>query len=197
MSDFQAGYAQVNINPPMGIAVCGYYIPRFAKGFLDDLEASAMVLSYAGKQIAIISVDCCFINNELTEKYITDIEKATGLSKENIFMSATHTHTGACLESSDMFDADAEIIRRYAEFVGSRLVDVVKLAQADRHFSTSRTGRGHNHQGFFCFDIIVFAFVPVRRTVLKCFVIGFFRLFNHFLDTDIFTDNITRTVQEQ
>ena len=138
MSDFQAGYAQVNINPPMGIAVCGYYIPRFAKGFLDDLEASAMVLSYAGKQIAIISVDCCFINNELTEKYITDIEKATGLSKENIFMSATHTHTGACLESSDMFDADAEIIRRYAEFVGSRLVDVVKLAEAD--LKASRMG---------------------------------------------------------
>ena len=45
MSNFQVGYAQVNINPPLGIGIEGYFIPRFAKGFLDDLQASALALS--------------------------------------------------------------------------------------------------------------------------------------------------------
>ena len=39
---FQAGYAEVNINPNLGCFVYGYYIDRFAEGFLDDLMASAL-----------------------------------------------------------------------------------------------------------------------------------------------------------
>ena len=91
MNKFQVGYAQVNINPPLGIGVDGYYIPRFAKGFLDDLEASALALSYAGKKIVMISVDCCLMGSELTKKYLAAIEQATNLLKENIFITATHT----------------------------------------------------------------------------------------------------------
>ena len=45
MNTLQAGYARVNINPMLGIGVRGYYIPRFAKGFLDDLQASAIALT--------------------------------------------------------------------------------------------------------------------------------------------------------
>ena len=45
MGNFQVGYASVNINPPLGCGIHGYYIPRFAKGFLDDLEAHGIVLA--------------------------------------------------------------------------------------------------------------------------------------------------------
>ena len=38
MNEFKAGYASININPPLGIGIYGYYVPRFAKGFLDDLD---------------------------------------------------------------------------------------------------------------------------------------------------------------
>ena len=57
MNAFQVGYANVNINPPLGIGMAGYYIPRYAKGFLDDLEASALALSLEGKTVLLISVD--------------------------------------------------------------------------------------------------------------------------------------------
>ena len=131
MSGFQVGYTQVNINPPLGIGVSGYYIPRFAKGFLDDLEASALALSCAGKQLVIISVDCCIIQTDLATEYLVAIEKGTGISRENIFLAATHTHTGALLVPSDAFEADEEMINRYARFVGERLVDAVRMALAD------------------------------------------------------------------
>ena len=32
MSNLKVGYAKVNINPPLGIGIRGYYVPRFAKG---------------------------------------------------------------------------------------------------------------------------------------------------------------------
>ena len=44
-TDFLVGYAEVNINPPLGIGMHGYYVPRYAKGFIDDLTASAIALS--------------------------------------------------------------------------------------------------------------------------------------------------------
>ena len=40
----------------------GYYIPRFAKGFLDDLEVGAIVMSCDDTKIAVISVDSCFFD---------------------------------------------------------------------------------------------------------------------------------------
>ena len=58
MNNLKAGYASVNINPPLGIAVAGYYVPRYASGFYDDLTASALSLESNGKQFIMISVDC-------------------------------------------------------------------------------------------------------------------------------------------
>lgn len=66
-------------------------VPRFVKVFLDDLEASALALSCAGKQVVMISVDCCYINNDLVAKYLAAIHQATGLLEEHIFVAATHT----------------------------------------------------------------------------------------------------------
>ena len=131
MKGFQAGYAQVNINPPLGIGVCGYYVPRFAKGFLDDLEASALALSCEDKQIVLISVDNCQIDTEIIKRYRTAIEQATGILKEHVIITATHTHTGPLVATTTAFEADEATIERYAEFLGERLIDVTKLALTD------------------------------------------------------------------
>ena len=38
MENLKVGYSQVNINPPLGIGMEGYYVPRFAKGFAMRLH---------------------------------------------------------------------------------------------------------------------------------------------------------------
>lgn len=127
----KSGFKEININPPLGIGVSGYYIPRYAKGILDDLTASALVLSLDNKIIALISVDVCGIDNVLIEQYSKAIEEKTGIPKENIFMSATHTHTGGLLVPTSAFESDEKIIHKYAEFVGGRILDAVILAISD------------------------------------------------------------------
>ena len=69
MGSFQVGYASVNINPTLGCGIHGYYIPRFAKGFLDDLEAHGIVLSLSDTRIAMISVDSCEMMKPLVDRY--------------------------------------------------------------------------------------------------------------------------------
>ena len=132
MSALQVGYASVNINPPLGIGMMGYYIPRYAKGFLDDLEASAMALSLESETVLLISVDTCLIFTEQCRQFLKQIAGATGVPTSHIFLSATHTHTGPLLEPTDMFEADETVIKIYADFLGQRLADLAQLALADR-----------------------------------------------------------------
>lgn len=130
MKAFEVGYSQVNINPPLGIDIVGYYIPRLAKGFLDDLEAEAIALSCGEKRIVIISLDVSGISVEIFERFSKAIEKVTGLSENNIFISATHTHTGPRLQPKGAHGS-AEVIERYIDFLEARVVDAVSLALAD------------------------------------------------------------------
>ena len=122
---FQVGYTEVNINPPLGIFVHGYYIDRFAKGFLDDLLASAMALRCGEKTILMIAVDNCLIKTHIADGYRRSIAEATGVAAENIFLCASHTHTGP--ELGDGYEDS----KQYTAFLGSRLCDAATLALAD------------------------------------------------------------------
>ena len=131
MREFQVGYAGVNINPVLGCGIDGYFVPRFAKGFLDDLEAHGIVLALGNRKIALISVDNCNLNAPLVNRYRAAIEKATGIPAENLLLAATHTHTGPLIQPFNGFEADEAVINRYADFVEERLIDLVKLAILD------------------------------------------------------------------
>ena len=131
MKKFQVGFATVNVNPPLGMGIDGYYVPRFAKGFLDDLEVSALVLVLGDKHIAMLSVDICGVDKELVAEYSAAIEKATGIPAANVFISATHSHTAGLLLPTEMFAADPEVIARYRVFMKERMTDAVSLALAN------------------------------------------------------------------
>ena len=131
MSNFKVGYSEVNANPPLGIAIVGYYKPRVAKGFLDDIKVKTLVIEKDDKKIAMISIDSCEIGDSIYAQYADIIEKNTEISKGNIFMAATHTHTGASIEGDELFAGDLSLALKYQEFLGNRVLDSVKLALAD------------------------------------------------------------------
>ncbi len=125
---FKVGYASSNINPKLGFGIMGYYIPRYVKGYLDDLETSAVVLEYDKKRIAIISVDVCSLTVHQADKIKEVIFKQTEISVDNIFISTIHTHTGPLLTPNSIFETTEEEIRAYNEFLMSRIADTVTLA---------------------------------------------------------------------
>lgn len=131
MSVFEVGYAEVNINPPLGIGIWGYYVPRFAKGILDDVGVRAIAFSMGQKRFVMISADLCAIPKEIYVRCAEAIEKTTGLSGDNVLLAATHTHTNGIIGESTSFEADEEVIRRYEAFFVSRVADAAKLAFDD------------------------------------------------------------------
>ena len=130
MNRLKVGFAAVNANPPLGIPVAGYYVPRFAKGFLNDIMVNALVLECGDKKIALISVDNCSIKAELSKPWMEEIEAVTGIPKDNIFLSATHTHTGPQIHVTGNEEED-KLISAYASFLGQRIVNAAQLALAD------------------------------------------------------------------
>lgn len=131
MSQFYVGFANVNVNPPLVIGVAGYYVPRFAKGILDDLDVRVLALSLKEKKILLISVPVCGVDDKFIASACEKIQQKTGVVAENTFISATHTHTGGLITPTEAFEADETVITTYAEFLSERVADAAKLAIDD------------------------------------------------------------------
>ncbi len=125
---FQVGYAEVNIDPNLGHPIAGYYIPRFAEGFLDSLTATALAMKCGDKTILLLAFDNCMMDTYIMDVYRKDIAQATGLAVKDVVINISHTHTGPEVS----FAADApENVRIYTEFLGRRLLDAATMALAD------------------------------------------------------------------
>jgi len=130
MNKLNVGFAKVNINPPLGIDVRGYYIERYAKGFLDDLEVNTLVLSCDDKKIAFISADLGGFDPHNANEIRNLIAEKTEIPFGNIFLSATHTHTGPQITTKNRC-VRADLVEEYLPFLKARITDSVKLALAD------------------------------------------------------------------
>ena len=138
MNLLEIGYATGNINPELGIGVYGYYVPRFAKGILDDLESTALALRCGDKTFVIVSIDNGGLKKDDVREVAERIEALTGLDKNSVFVSATHTHTAPLISDTFMFDADIEPIKKYRALMIERTAEAVKLALED--LSPARMG---------------------------------------------------------
>ena len=131
MNKLKAGFAKLNSNPPLEIYMEGYYVPRQAKGILDDLFVSAVALECAGEQVVILSTDVCFLKTERAKRCAAKISEATGLPAERIFITATHTHTGPAVCAPLGMTASNETIDAYFVFLSEQMAQAAQLAVED------------------------------------------------------------------
>ena len=131
MSNLKVGYSRVNANPPLGYEIAGYYVKRYAKGYLDDITVGTLLLQYGDTNIAMISVDVCGLNEDFGIDVSSMIEKETNIPKENVYLTATHTHTGPVVINDPTRYGVNEKLTTYIQFLKQRIVDSVVLALAD------------------------------------------------------------------
>ncbi|OIN97514.1 hypothetical protein AUJ66_03235 [Candidatus Desantisbacteria bacterium CG1_02_38_46] len=89
-----AGASRVDISPPKGTSMMGYFHERRSEGVHDPIFSNALVLSDGNKKIAIVSVDLCALQLPMTQKIRKIAERKTGIPKNNILIHCTHIHTG-------------------------------------------------------------------------------------------------------
>jgi len=92
-ASLQVGVAEVDITPPIGFPMAGYYHERLAEGSSDSLKAKAIVLRDARAEAAIVVCDLIGIATDLSQAVRKRASEKTGIPATNIVVSATHSHT--------------------------------------------------------------------------------------------------------
>ena len=95
--EFKAGFARTDITPPLGTYMPGYYQERRAKEVLDPLQINMVAFS-DGKTTALVAqYDTEALSVQVADMMREAIVRATGVSRDEILLHASHTHDGGYL----------------------------------------------------------------------------------------------------
>jgi neutral ceramidase len=135
----KAGFSAIEITPPKGWRMSGYFYERFSTNTHDELQAKAMVLQKGDEQAALVVCDLIGISESLSSRVREAASKKTKIPVANIIIAATHTHTGPLYEGGlrEFFHerAEAKYGRdpaegvEYFSILADRLVAVLVEAQ--------------------------------------------------------------------
>lgn len=142
--DFQAGFHAIDITPPLGTPISGYYSRRAASGVLDNLHARCLALSDGSTRALVYSVDNLHIIDDVIAEVKAAITAKTRIPADHIFIACTHTHTGAATaakNTANTIPADEPVIRFANQFLATRCADAAVLALADLAPAEIRVGR--------------------------------------------------------
>ena len=134
--DFKAGFARVDITPPLGSYMPGYFKERYAKEILDPLQINMVAFS-DGKTTALVAqYDTEAICDAVADRMRDAIVKATGVNRDAILLHASHTHDGGNLAARTVKKGDdapklAEIDRIYIDMAVTRSADAAAEAIRD------------------------------------------------------------------
>ena len=132
--DLQVGAAAVNITPPVGIPLAGYYAIRLAEGTHDALNAKAIVFEQDGAKAALVAVDLVTVGRQTVEDARRIIGQTTKVPAEAVMISATHSHTGPLLsgmsERNAVYGGEMDIAKNYTHSLAGKIAEAVRLAAA-------------------------------------------------------------------
>lgn len=113
-AEWQAGVARVEITPQEPLWLAGYAgRTQPAQGTLQPLWAKALaVKDTAGTPAVLVTTDILGYPKDVAERISARVEQNYGLSRANLILSASHTHSapviGASLKCMYAFDASEE-----------------------------------------------------------------------------------------
>ncbi len=92
--ELAVGVATIDITPPVGYRMSGYFSERPSTGTHDPLQAKALVMRQGDTSAAIVVCDLIGLPAEVSQSAREAAEKKLGIPAKNITIAATHTHTG-------------------------------------------------------------------------------------------------------
>src|SRR5271163_4762928 len=93
-ADLESAVAVVEITPPLGYRMAGYFAERLNTGTHDPLWAKALVFRQGDRQAALVFCDLVGVPRAVARRARERASAATGIPVANIAVAATHSHTG-------------------------------------------------------------------------------------------------------
>ncbi len=135
---YRAGVAVKVITPTEPVWMAGYASrTKPADGKIHDLYAKALCLKdAAGQRLVLVTTDLIGIPHKLGEQVAAEVEKQHGLKREELILSASHTHSGPVIRENlvDMYPltaADAAKVDAYTKKLKDDLVAVIGASLKD------------------------------------------------------------------
>ncbi|SEO04964.1 neutral/alkaline non-lysosomal ceramidase N-terminal domain-containing protein [Paenibacillus sp. OV219] len=147
----RAGAWRTCITPPLDVPIAGGFFEIRPTEVLDDLYASALVIDDGVAEVALVSVDICFIGTSIITEIADAISEKCGIAKTNILLTATHTHKSPELMGGGLRDGQVNREEQdfYLAFFKKSLVTSVIMAQKQKQPVRIGVGRGENKNHVF------------------------------------------------
>jgi neutral ceramidase len=146
---FRAGLASRVITPERPMWMAGYANrDRPAEGKLHDLYVKALALEDAsGQMLVLVTTDLLGMPRELSEVVANEVKQRTGLARERLMLTSSHTHCGPVLRSSlsDMYPLSPEqqtLVDAYTERLRGWMVETIVQAIHDLKPAQLAIGKG-------------------------------------------------------
>lgn len=125
----KAGFARLDVTPPLGSELAGYFSVRLAEGILDPIYLNAVAIGNGEDTLIIITSDFLSIMEVFATRIRNMIADATGVQADHIMVTALHQHTSIRLGvwpwTGNMED------EHYLNILFSKYVDAARLAIRD------------------------------------------------------------------
>ena len=130
MSELRAGYASVDITPPVGTDLTGFIAREGpCEGTLDPLEARALVLEDGdGNRAALVTCDLIGLGRHLVARVRSRAALASGVPEAAQLFNCSHTHSGP---ETGVLTTIGLPNPEYLASLEERLADVVTRAARD------------------------------------------------------------------
>ena len=110
MNTLKAGYSRVEVNPPLGIEIPGYFIKRYAEKILDNIYTCALALSVEdGTTAVMITLDSLYVQLNGCDVIRDYLSKRFSLPRESFFIGSSHSHTAPMM----WHNHEDELVRDY------------------------------------------------------------------------------------
>ncbi len=133
-AEFQAGAAKIDITPPLGVPLNGYFdrLGRGATAVHDPIWARCLYLNDGTTGVFWVTLDLCVVNRELRERVFELIpEELRGFP---VILSATHNHSaqGAMIKHLIFRSVSGRFMPEVLDNTAKGIVDVIQRAYAER-----------------------------------------------------------------
>lgn len=137
-SMLKAGFSRVDITPPLGTYLAGYYVERYATGVLEPIELNAVAVSDDKTTAVIIISDLQGLRRAWADPIRKKIAQETGLDVDCVSVTALHQHTSYALRPGDKNNVIKDTA--FLDVLYRKFVDAAKMAISDLSDATASIG---------------------------------------------------------
>ena len=131
----KAGFAKIDVTPPLGSPVAGYFRQRLADGILDPIQLVALAANDGENTVMLIAADFLGMWDQTATEIRQLICEETGVPAEHIAIHCLHQHTSVKIGfNPHLYEVDMPADfhdKQYYDTLYRKFVDVAKMAISD------------------------------------------------------------------